>query len=262
MGKAIHEAKVHSSWHTPDQAYDDAIDHFVQSVLDHEGNREFLDDFYSFQRFVSHYGLINSLSQTLLRIASPGVPDTYQGTELWDFSLVDPDNRRPVDYQRRAELLQELKTRYDDPGTGPAGLVRDLVADSTDGRIKLYTTWRALACRLASPGLFSEGEYEPAPVRGRHAECVFGFVRSRGSKTALVAVPRLTTRLVSPDQLPVGPGVWGDTTLELPRIAPGTRFRNWFTGAIVDTSFNGDTTVMKASEVFADFPVALVLHSR
>ncbi len=124
MAKSIHEAKLHSSWRNPDPEYDEAIDRFTQAVLDREGNQEFLDDFLSFQRFVSHHGMINSLAQTLLKIAAPGVPDTYQGTELWDFSLVDPDNRRPVDYDRRSSMLKDLISRRGDPGQ----LVRELVA--------------------------------------------------------------------------------------------------------------------------------------
>ena len=147
MAKAIHEAKVNSSWQNPDPEYDEAIDRFVQAVLDRAGNREFLEDFLPFQRFVSHHGMINSLAQTLLKIALPGVPDTYQGTELWNFSLVDPDNRRPVDYARRAEILRDLIARHGDQADGPARLVRDLVASPGDGQIKLYTMWRGLVCR-------------------------------------------------------------------------------------------------------------------
>src|SRR5262249_16869447 len=111
MQKAIHEAKVHTSWINPNPAYDDGVRQFVARTLDVRGNRRFLKTVREFHRRVSHYGLLNSLSQTLLKIASPGVPDTYQGTELWDFSLVDPDNRRPVNYERRRRLLGELQAR-------------------------------------------------------------------------------------------------------------------------------------------------------
>jgi (1->4)-alpha-D-glucan 1-alpha-D-glucosylmutase len=259
MAKAVHEAKVHSSWQNPNGEYDEAINHFVQSVLDRAGNREFLDDFLPFQRFVSHHGLINSLAQTLLKIASPGVPDTYQGTELWDFSLVDPDNRRPVDYGRRSALLKELMTRHDNPDIGPAALVRDLIAKISDGRIKLYTHWRALAARRESPGLFSAGDYRPLTARGDHEESLFGFLRCDGSRTALVAVPRLTTRLVYRDRLPLGSKVWGNTELELPGIAPGKRFRDAFTGASVEASARDESTIVKASDLFAEFPVALLV---
>ena len=109
MAKSIHEAKVHSSWQNPDPEYDGAIDDFVKGVLDRYANRAFLDDFLPLERLVSHHGMLNSLAQTLLKVASPGVPDTYQGTELWDFSLVDPDNRRPVDYTRRSSNPQGIQ---------------------------------------------------------------------------------------------------------------------------------------------------------
>src|SRR5262249_26514431 len=109
MNKAIHEAKERSSWINPDPVYDEAVRQFVSRVLDREKNVRFLRHFRTFQRWISHCGLFNSLSQTLLKIASPGVPDIYQGTELWDFSLVDPDNRRPVDYDRRRQMLERLK---------------------------------------------------------------------------------------------------------------------------------------------------------
>jgi (1->4)-alpha-D-glucan 1-alpha-D-glucosylmutase len=261
MAKAIHEAKVNSSWQNPDPEYDEAIDRFVQGVLDRAGNREFFGDFLPFQRFVSHHGMINSLAQTLLKIALPGVPDTYQGTELWNFSLVDPDNRRPVDYARRSELLEELITRLGDQADGPARLVRDLVASPSDGQIKLYTTWRGLACRRKFPGLFSSGDYRPLFVRGRHEASLFGFIRTSGPRTAIVAVPRLTARLISPDRLPLGLDVWEDTEVELPGVAPGSRFRNEFTGASVEAKACGNAAVAAAGELLADFPVALLINS-
>ena len=128
--------------------------------------RAFLDDFRDFERRVGHHGLFNSLSQTLLKLASPGVPDTYQGTELWDFSLVDPDNRRPVDYERRRRMLQDLRSAAESAGGDLRDLARDLVAAKEDGRIKLYVTHRSLACRRDHPGLFTAGEYVPLAAEG------------------------------------------------------------------------------------------------
>ena len=116
MVKALHEAKVHTSWINPDTAYDDAVGEFIARILDEAASRAFLEDFRAFQRRVSHFGLFNSLAQTLLKLASPGVPDIYQGTELWDFSLVDPDNRRPVDYERRRRLLADLQAAAESAG--------------------------------------------------------------------------------------------------------------------------------------------------
>jgi (1->4)-alpha-D-glucan 1-alpha-D-glucosylmutase len=259
MGKAIHEAKVNSSWLNPDPDYDEAIDQFVVAILDREANRAFLEDFATIQRIVSHHGFLNSLAQTVLKLASPGVPDTYQGTELWDFSLVDPDNRRPVDYGLRARLLSDLATWHEDPGTGPAGLARDLVANLEDGRIKLYTHWRTLAARREFPALFASGEYQPLNSLGTRAEHVFAFLRRDGANLGLVAVPRLTTKLVAPDDLPLGTKIWADTELELNGVPPGTEFRSIFTGARVRAAPRGQTAAVRAADLFASFPFAILI---
>ena len=177
MLKALHEAKVHTSWINPNAEYDEAIREFVGRILDEGANRPFLDDFRGFQRRVSDYGLFNSLSQTLLKLASPGVPDTYQGTEMWDFSLVDPDNRRPVDYDRRRRMLEDLRSAAESAGGDLRDLARDLVATREDGRIKLYVTHRSLACRRDHPGLFTAGEYIPLAAEGSKAAHLFAFAR-------------------------------------------------------------------------------------
>src|SRR5205814_5489247 len=126
----------------PNSAYESAITDFITAILQH---KDFLADFLPFQKRISHFGLLNSLSQTLLRLAAPGVPDTYQGTELWDFSLVDPDNRRPVDYNHRRKMLAALKA--DIASGNLRRLARELVAAKEDGRVKLYVTHRALRLR-------------------------------------------------------------------------------------------------------------------
>ena len=164
--KALYEAKVHTSWINPNAAYDEAVQAFVARILDPAIAGAFLADVQSFQRRISHYGLLNSLSQTLLRIASPGVPDTYQGTELWDFSLVDPDNRRPVDYARRRQMLRDLQARAELSGDDRRAWVRELIEAKADGRAKLYVTWQALHCRRSHPGLCSTGEYQAAAAMG------------------------------------------------------------------------------------------------
>ena len=180
MLKALHEAKVHSSWINPDPDYDKAVQEFVRLILDEEVNGPFLDDFRSFQRRVSHLGLFNSLSQTLLKLASPGVPDTYQGTELWDFSLVDPDNRRPVDYPKRAEMLRQLQSAVAASNGDMTELCRDLVTAKEDGRIKLYVHYKTLGLRRERPGLLSAGDYFPMACEGAHADHVFAFARRSG----------------------------------------------------------------------------------
>ena len=141
-----------------------------------------------------------------------------------------------------------------------ADLVRELVASARDGRIKLYTQWRALAARREVPGLFSSGEYRPLPARGKHESSLFGFLRRDGSRAAVVAVPRLTTRLDTTDRFPLGPAAWQDTKLELAGLPDGTKLQNVFTGASVTTSSGSGATIIKAGDLFADFPVALLLN--
>jgi (1->4)-alpha-D-glucan 1-alpha-D-glucosylmutase len=259
MEKALHEAKVRTSWINPNEPYDAAVREFVGRILDPARSRAFLDDFVAFQRRVSHYGLFNSLSQTLLRIACPGAPDTYQGTEAWRFDLVDPDNRRPVDYARLQAMLEELARAEATPGLGRAKLARELMAAKEDGRVKLYITSRALRCRRDHPGLFSAGDYLPLTPAGERAAHCFAFARRAGDAWAIAAVPRLLTRLLpEPPQAPLGADVWGDTRLPLPEV-PVMRWTNLFTGERLDPATRNGIGTLAAGDVFRDFPVALLL---
>jgi (1->4)-alpha-D-glucan 1-alpha-D-glucosylmutase len=260
MEKATREAKVHTSWVNPNPAYDDGVRRFVAAVLDPAAGGAFLADFQEFQRRVSHYGLLNSLSQALLKVASPGVPDTYQGTELWDFSLVDPDNRRPVDYGLRRRLLDELKAGAAGAGPRLADFARTLAEQKEDGRVKLYVTWRALHARRDNPGLFTTGDYLPADAVGPRRDHVCAFVRRRDGGVAVAAAPRLMTRLVpEAGGLPLGAAVWEDTRLLLPGVEPGRRLRNVFTGEDVVPGEHEGLAAVAAAEVFATFPVALLM---
>jgi (1->4)-alpha-D-glucan 1-alpha-D-glucosylmutase len=258
MLKALHEAKVHTSWINPNADYDAAVVEFVRRILD-AANHPFLDDFRDFQGQISHFGLFNSLSQTLLKLAAPGVPDTYQGTEIWDFSLVDPDNRRPVDYERRQRMLKDLGTAALAAGGDFRELARGLVAAKEDGRIKLYLTDRVLHCRRDYPGLLSAGEYLPLSAAGAQANHLFAFARRTASHCALVAVPRLMTRLV-PDAKhpPLGEAIWGDTRLDLSGMDSSLRWRNIFTGEILAPADREGKPSLTAAELFAHFPVALL----
>jgi (1->4)-alpha-D-glucan 1-alpha-D-glucosylmutase len=263
MQKALHEAKVHSSWLNPDPAYDDAMQQFVARILDPEQAGLFLKDFRAFQQRISHYGMFNALAQTLLKITAPGVPDTYQGTELWDFSLVDPDNRRPVDYERRRRLLEELQGRVAKAGPDLRSLAAELLAAKEDGRIKLYVTYRALHARRDQPQLFTTGEYVPLVIEGPQAEHAFGFVRQREADWAVVVVPRLLTRLTgNVQQLPLGRTVWQDTRLMLPDSGARLRWRNVFTGETLTVAEQGGRLMLPLAEVFGTFPVALFLARR
>jgi (1->4)-alpha-D-glucan 1-alpha-D-glucosylmutase len=250
MNKALHEAKVHTSWVNPDPEYDAAASEFVARILDPDRAGPFLADFADFQRTVSHFGMFNSLAQTLLKCTAPGVPDTYQGTELWDFNLVDPDNRRPVDYGRRGRYLEELHGRTHDL----ARLARELVEGKEDGRIKLFVTARALRFRTEASEVFG-GRYVPIDVVGPKAGHLLCFARVAGDSAALVLVPRLVaTLLAGEERVPVGPQVWADTAVMLPPELPAARWSNVFTGEVVETS--ADRTLAVA-QILGPFPVAL-----
>jgi (1->4)-alpha-D-glucan 1-alpha-D-glucosylmutase len=257
--KATHEAKVHTSWINPNADYDQALRQFVGRILDPKVSCDFLDDLRDFQRHISRYGFFNSLSQCLLKIAAPGVPDLYQGTELWDFSLVDPDNRRPVDYEKRRRLLAELLERSYPPKARGA-LVDELVDTMADGRIKLYVTALALRCQRAHPGLFSVGSYSALEPVGAKAEHVFSFVRRHHDRIALAAAPRLIAKLM-PDSagLPHGCKIWGDTMLPLPEELGDRVWRSLFTGETLTAVAHQGRRALPAAQVFAHFPVALLL---
>jgi (1->4)-alpha-D-glucan 1-alpha-D-glucosylmutase len=235
LRKAMREAKVSTSWTDPNEAYESAVLEFVATV---SRDPRFLDDFRPFHRRISQLGLLNSLSQTLLRLTAPGVPDTYQGCELWDFSLVDPDNRRPIDYAKRAAALRQLAAPVD-----PA----DLLASMPDGRIKMYVTRQVLRLRREEPGLFTSGEYLPVSATGTRASNVFAFERRLGRRRALVVVPRLLAGLTRDRLLPLG-DVWGDTVVPASAVGPG--LRNVFTGEEISGQL---------AKVFGRFPVALFI---
>jgi (1->4)-alpha-D-glucan 1-alpha-D-glucosylmutase len=259
MEKATHEAKVHTSWINPNADYDQALRQFIGRILDPAASPEFLEDLKGFQRRICRYGFFNSLSQCLLKIAVPGAPDTYQGTELWDFSLVDPDNRRPIDYEKRRRYLAELLERsYPPPARGE--LADELVDTMSDGRIKLYVTALALRCRRSHPGLFSVGSYSAVEAVGAKADHVFSFVRRHHDGAALAAAPRLIAKLLPDFQgLPLGCKIWGDTMLPLPEELGDRLWRSLFTGETLTAVSHQGRPALPAAQVFGRFPVALLL---
>jgi (1->4)-alpha-D-glucan 1-alpha-D-glucosylmutase len=248
MEKAMREAKEGTTWTSPNVEFEGAVKQFIAHILDESVSREFLDDFRQLQRTVAHHGLLNSLAQTVLKLAAPGVPDTYQGTELWDFSLVDPDNRRPVNYERRRRMLGDVSgTRRVSPQ-----LARELFEKKQDGQIKLFVTSQALRARRDNPGLFSEGEYLAAEVTGRRRDHVFAFARRHGGRAAVVAVPRLVT----------GDASWDDTRLVFKQgeVDPRARYANLFTGETLLATRNADGTSFPVSALFATLPFAVLLR--
>lgn len=213
--KAVHEAKLHTSWINPHARYDEAVARFATALLDPARSRAFLEDFVPFQARVAHFGALNGLAQTLIKITAPGVPDFYQGSELWDLALVDPDNRRPVDFALRRRLLDELLAELE-ATTDLAALARGLLKSKEDGRVKLYVIRQGLACRRAHAPLFRRGAYRPLEASGPLAEHVCAFARVSADAAAVTAVPRLLARRGVADD-PLGLEYWGSgTALHVP----------------------------------------------
>jgi (1->4)-alpha-D-glucan 1-alpha-D-glucosylmutase len=257
MQKAIKEAKVHTSWVNPNEAYDHAVSKFVKEVLVADPANSFLSDFLKFHRRVAYPGMLSSLSQTLLKIASPGVPDFYQGTELWDYSLVDPDNRRPVDFSKRIKLLEELKQREKE--NRPA-LIQDLLSSWVDGKIKLYVTYKGLSFRRSHRSLFEGGNYLPIDASDGVREHVCAFVRQKGEAWALVAVPRLITQFLKPERPPLGEETWGSGALVLPEDAPEC-WLNIFTAEELKVIPSEGRRLLPLASTFQSFPLALLTPS-
>lgn len=235
--KAVNEAKRFTSWVHPNDAYLDACDRFVDALLTPGENNEFLRSFIPRAQRVAHLGIVNSLAQVVLKATVPGVPDFYQGNELWDFSLVDPDNRRPVDYELREKTLAAAAART------PVELLRSW----SDGAVKLWTTQRLLGLRARDPELFQRGSYVPLEFSGRFQKHVVGFRRDHSDRSILVVVPRLSALLGVP---PTGL-VWDDTAVE-----GGGGVGQWedlFTGR----RFAADTPLPMV-DVFSELPFAVL----
>ena len=253
MVKAVREAKVFTNWLSPNSDYEGALATFLESILDSTKDNDFLEDFWRFEKRIAYYGALNSLAQVLLKITSPGVPDFYQGTELWDFSLVDPDNRRPIDFERRMELLDSLIKQE---AQGQQSLVKQLLNSWKDGRMKLYVTYKALNTRQAYKEVFLDGQYIPLNIKGQRCEYACAFARRKEEAWVLVIIPRLLTKLVRADTLPLGRRVWADDRLLLPEDAP-EHWLNIFTGEKLKASDRGKELTL--SEILRLFPVALLV---
>src|SRR5213596_1150794 len=202
MAKALHEAKINTSWIQPNEDWDAAMRDFVAKILDPSPRNKFIPAFLPVAKEIARLGAINSLTQTLLKLTSPGVPDIYQGNEIWDYSLVDPDNRRPVDYQLRQRMLDGLATARPD----------ELMPTWPDGRIKMFLTQRLLRFRRQHADLFQRGEYLPVRASGTFAECCVSFTRQLGHNWIVVVASRLSSRVGFP---PIGEA-WKDTAIEFP----------------------------------------------
>ncbi len=248
--KAIREAKAHTAWLRPDTDYEEGFVAFVEKVLDPAEDNQFLKEFLPFQQRVADYGVYNSLSQTLLKITAPGVPDFYQGAELWDLSLVDPDNRRPVDFEQRVSFLKDIKDRAT---KDVLGLIAELLSTKEDGRIKLFLIAKVLEARKQNLEVFQQGNYLPLEVTGKFKENVVAFARQFGDRVAIAVAPRFLTGLIEPGEYPLKEAVWADTRINLPQEMPSA-----WKDAITAQTMNSDRTVL-VGDILKDFPVALLI---
>ncbi len=255
MIKAIREGKEYSSWVNVNVDYEDATKSFIQALLAPGEKNLFLADFISFVQPISRRGLLNSLAQILIKLVVPGVPDIYQGCDLWQFNLVDPDNRRQIDFVHRYKLLTEVKSLVDAPPEQWPLRLQSMILNMADGRIKLYTIWQSLSLRKRWPEVFRDGEYLPLTVCGEHAANVFAFARICGSRFIITLVPRLTTHL--PEEqgiLPIGMKVWGDTVLKLTGGLVDLEWSNVFTGEIYMVN-----NKIELGRLLTHFPICLMV---
>jgi (1->4)-alpha-D-glucan 1-alpha-D-glucosylmutase len=259
MLKALREAKENTSWINRNADYEDAVVLFIRALLSSDAKNRFLDDFLPFQRSVARLGVWNSLSQTLLKLACPGVPDIYQGNETLDFSLVDPDNRRPIDYSRRRQLLSNIRQLGNNPEPSSIHLLFESV---NDDQVKMHLICRTLCLRRQQPELFSRGEYSPVAAGGPKAQHVFAFERRSEETSAIIIVPRLVAGLLGESGLaPVGANVWGDTHISLPNRNRSIKYQNVFTGEILTSRNADDKCIIDLPVALKEFPVALCIRA-
>jgi (1->4)-alpha-D-glucan 1-alpha-D-glucosylmutase len=252
--KAAREAKVHTRWIAPYPEHEKALLAFVEAILDDTADNAFLQDFREFQARLAYYGALNSLSQVLLKITSPGVPDFYQGTELWDFSLVDPDNRRPVDFQERPRLLRDLKRR---DAKNPGALIREMLRHWQRGGIKLYVTYKALNFRQTHPDLFLQGDYLPLATLGPQGKNVVAFARRRKNLWVVVVVARLVSKILAAGEPYCDQEVWRENFLSLPPEAPG-EWLNIFTGEKLPSQQQPQSRLLPLDHLLRNLPVTLL----
>jgi (1->4)-alpha-D-glucan 1-alpha-D-glucosylmutase len=252
--KSIREAKRRTSWTNPNAVYEDACMTFVARTLDTARPNPFLEDFIGFQARIARLGVLNGLSQNVITLTAPGVPDIYQGGEVWDLSLVDPDNRRPVDFEQRRRALVEVRHIFEEPAAERADALQALLETWQDGRIKLAVIAALLDCRERERALFALGGYQPLEFDGAQAGRLLGYARHGHDQACLVVVGRLFAGLIG-DRQAVYPGgaLWSDTALVLP-----DRYRR-FEDVLTGKMFAAEGGRLAVSEILGDLPAAVLL---
>jgi len=243
--KALREAKLRTTWSDPNSDYESACRQHVEYLLLADAGAPLRDEIAAAAAELAPAGALNSLAQSLLRMTTPGVPDLYQGAEYWDFSLVDPDNRRPVDFAARQHSLSS------------AGPLDELLQSWHDGRIKQAVIRRTLQLRRRYPRLFSEGRYLPLAVSGEQAEQLLAFARELEGQWVVVVVPRLAANLLGDCEVPSIPAQrWGNTRIALPEALDGSEFERLFDA----TAVTSQQASLEVARVLDGLPVA-VLHT-
>jgi (1->4)-alpha-D-glucan 1-alpha-D-glucosylmutase len=259
MEKAIKEAKQHTSWVNPNEEYDAAVGRYVSGVLADLKDNPFLNSFMPFAQRVARLGRFNSLAQVVLKLTSPGIPDIYQGNELWDYSLVDPDNRRQVDYAVRVKMLSEMRPMLDGTDDGLDRQVANLFAHAADGRIKMYVTARLLHYRRSHAELFKQGSYGGLAPLGAKADAVCAFERRFEEQVLIVATCIRPASVSERGAIaPTGERAWANTVLPLPGLPESTRLKEVLTGRELRASMQEGECRLSLGEMFATLPIAVI----
>jgi (1->4)-alpha-D-glucan 1-alpha-D-glucosylmutase len=252
--KAIREAKIHTRWAEPNQAHEGAVSGFIERILDRQNHTKFLCSIAHFQERIGYAGMINALGETLLKIACPGVPDFYQGSEFWDIHLVDPDNRNPIDFPIRIQALQDLMDRA---AENPAAIGSELLAAWPDGRLKMYVIWRTLGYRRQHSMLFTEGEFIPLEVVGQQSEHVIAFLRRQGKDQVIAILPRWMAKTSASSGAAATTDFWRGTNLLLPEGSP-ISWSDVFTASSTEAKGEAGKQWIAAGDLLKDFPIALL----
>lgn len=250
MIKALKEAKIHTSWINPNEEYEQAVLKFIDRILDSKTDNPFLLDFQRFIFPLQKAGMLNSLSQLILKMTTPGIPDFYQGSELWQLTLVDPDNRQPVEYGKRQEILKSIQKSAE---KNRVDLIENLSKSIEDGRLKMFIMWIVLNFRKNNASLFQEGKYIPLEVKGEKAKHIVAFSRTCGEQHCLVLVSRFFLELMKNNPEIPSAEIWRNTFVQLPTSIQGN-FRNIFDNHQINLK---NTQELSVEHIFQHFPFAV-----